>query len=149
MEESRNMEPDRPRRITLSEIVDRMLNKSGGAGKRSSVTIGRSASGDTTLEVTVSAGADEDTATIEDASKKAQAEYDRLTELYPVTTHEGASVDLARNAKGETQVAVSIKTSDDRATLEEAGSAAQAEYDRLRGVYPMANGQSAAAGSVA
>lgn len=53
-----------------------------------------------------------------------------------------SSVSLSRNAKGETQIEVVVRTSDEGAvqTVEQAEAVAQLVYDRLRAAYPMANG---------
>lgn len=141
-------EHETPKRMTLSAIVEMLLTR--GMGERSSVTLTRTASGDTAIDVKVRTGDDGETVTVEDAERKAAAVYDRLAALYPPRdTHGGSEVSLTRNAKGETQVAVEVKTSEDLRTVGEAGAAAQREYDRLRAKYPMADGTTARPGSVA
>lgn len=51
---------------------------------------------------------------------------------------EHSSVTLSRNAKGETQIEVAVRTGETSGleTIEEAEAAAQAVYDRLRAAYP-------------
>ncbi|PYO40124.1 MAG: hypothetical protein DMD33_18745 [Gemmatimonadetes bacterium] len=55
---------------------------------------------------------------------------------------ERSSVALSRNAKGETQIEVTVRTADTGAveTIEQAEQAAQEVYDRLRSRYPMSSG---------
>jgi len=140
--------PEPPRRLTLSQIVEMLLTR--GSGERSAVTLTRTASGETAIDVKVRTGDDGETQTVEDAERKALEVYRRLSALYPPRSSvPGGSVDLTRNAKGETQVSVELKTSDAMPTLGEVGATAQREYDRLRSKYPMANGLTAKPGSVA
>lgn len=56
---------------------------------------------------------------------------------------EHSAVTLSRNSKGETQIEVVVRTGDTGTvtTVEEAEAAAISVYDRLRGRYPMSNGQ--------
>lgn len=51
---------------------------------------------------------------------------------------EHSSVTLSRNAKGETQIEVAVRTGETSGleTIEQAEAAAQAVYDRLRIAYP-------------
>jgi hypothetical protein len=60
---------------------------------------------------------------------------------------EHSSVTISRNAKGETQLEVVVRTGDagEVATIEEAETAAQAVYDRLRTAYPF--GETTGSGS--
>lgn len=141
-------DPEKPRRLSLSQILEMLLSR--GSGDRSTVTLARNAKGDTQLEVTVRTGEQGDAATVEEAEAKAREVYDRLREAYPLAHgHENASIELTRNAKGETQVSVEIKTADGGvATLEEASRKVEDVYDTMRGRYPMADGRSAAPGSV-
>jgi hypothetical protein len=55
---------------------------------------------------------------------------------------EHSSVELSRNAKGETQIAVTVRTADagDVLTAEQAMAKAVDLYDQLRSRYPMASG---------
>lgn len=137
---------EQPQRLTLSRILEMMLTR---GGERSSVTLSRTASGETVIDVKVRTGDDDDVATLEQAGAKAQAEYDRLAQLYPHSgQHDGAEVTLSRNAKGETQMSVSAKTSEMTPALAATGALVQTEYDRLRREYPMADGTTAKPGSV-
>lgn len=135
-----------PKRLTLSAILEMVLSR---GGERSSVSISRSASGETVIDVKVRTGDDAETATVEDAERRAREVYDRLVAAYPASaSHDGAQVSYSRNAKGETQVEVSMRSSDRIPTLEKVGELAKAEYDRMRTSYPMANGLTAAPGTV-
>jgi hypothetical protein len=137
-----------PRRLTLSQIVEMLLTRH--AGERSSVSLTRTATGDTAIDVKVRTGDDGETQTVEDAEHKAREVFDRLASVYPPRTATPAGeVTLTRNAKGETQVSVELKTSDEAPSVGEVGATAQREYDRLRMKYPMANGLTAKPGSVA
>lgn len=51
---------------------------------------------------------------------------------------EHSSVSLARNAKGETQIEVTVRTgeSEDVSTVDQAAAKAKATYDQLRETYP-------------
>ena len=51
----------------------------------------------------------------------------------------GDSVTLSRNARGETQIEVTVRTQDGE-TVEAAGLRARAEYDIIRATYPLASG---------
>jgi len=114
------------------------------------VTLAQNAAGVTQIEVKVRTGDDDDIATVDAATAKAQALYDALRERYPRDdTHDNAEVSLTRNAKGETQIAVEVKTSPDGiASLAEAARQAQEVYDAARREYPMADGFTAKPGSV-
>jgi hypothetical protein len=142
-------ELERPKRMTLSQIVELLLAR--GATDRSTVSIARNAKGETQFEVTVRTGEDGEVVTVEDAERKALEVYGRLHEQYPMTNgHENADVELTRNAKGETQISVGIKTAEGTvATLEEAAAKAHEVYDQTRRRYPMADGNTAKPGSVA
>lgn len=54
----------------------------------------------------------------------------------------GSSVTLARNAKGDTQIEVTVRTEDEDGlrTPEQAAARARAVYDTLRSAYPTADG---------
>lgn len=54
--------------------------------------------------------------------------------------HAGSSVSLTRNAKGETQIEVVVRTGDDVPTTTDAELIAQDVFDRLRARYPMSSG---------
>ena len=122
----------RPKRLSLSEILELLLTKQ--SGDRSTVSLTRTASGEVVVDVKVSAE------TVGEASEAAQAELARLAELYPrseQSTEPGVS--LSRNAKGDTQVEVKGVGWDET----------KAVYDKARAAYPMANGLTAKPGSVA
>jgi hypothetical protein len=53
-----------------------------------------------------------------------------------------SSVTLSRNAKGDTQIEVTVRTDDEDGlrTPEEAAARARAIYDTLRSAYPLASG---------
>lgn len=59
---------------------------------------------------------------------------------------EHSSVELSRNAKGETQIAVTVRTAEtgDVLTAEQAAAKAIDLYDQLRSRYPMASGYAGA-----
>lgn len=136
-----------PKRLSLSQIVAMLIERS--ARDHSAVAISRSAAGSTQIEVTVRTGDDDTVATVEDAEKKAREVYDRLSEQYPPPNgHEQAEVTFTRNAKGETQVSVSAKTTAALPTLETLADSTRKVYDAARMKYPMADGHSAKAGSV-
>lgn len=130
---------ERPKRLTLSQIVEMLLTRSTD---RSTVTLTRNAKGGTQIEVSVRTGDAEDVATIEAAEQKARDVYDRLRATYPLSDADEASVDLTRNAKGETQIAVQAKTSERGgfSTLDDAREAASDAYSKLRCTFPMNTG---------
>jgi hypothetical protein len=72
--------------------------------------------------------------TLTDAYNDAQAVIERLTA--PRQPSATASVELTRNAKGETQIGV--KASGE--TAPEAAAACETEYDRLCAKYPTGTG---------
>ncbi len=63
-----------------------------------------------------------------------QAHLDRMAH----SGGERSSVELTRNAKGDTQIKVTVRTgdSDDTATVEAASAKAREIYDALRMLYP-------------
>lgn len=122
----------RPKRLSLSEILEMVLTRS--SSDRSTVGLARTASGEIVIDVKVSAE------TVEEASATAEAEMARLSLLYPRSEQATEpTVSLTRNAKGDTQVDVKGVGWD----------AAKAVYDKARAAYPMANGLTARPGSVA
>jgi hypothetical protein len=140
--------PAKHKRLTLSEIVEMSLSKSGG--KSSAVSLSRNASGETLIEVTVATSDDADTATIEDAERGAHEVYARLVAAYPpLGAHDNSALTLTRNAKGETQVEVTTRTSETLPTVDALADKGSEVYDRMRCKYPMANGMTARPGSVA
>lgn len=140
-------QPERPKRLTLSQIVEQLLAR--GGGERSSVTLVRNATGETQIEVKVRTGDDGELATVEDAERKAAEVYERLRAAYPARPRDdGSSVSLSRNAKGETQIDVAVKTSENGSapTVERAAEVAASEYETLRARYPLASGYVGATG---
>jgi hypothetical protein len=134
-------QPERAKRLTLSQIVEQLLTR--GGGERSSVTLTRNATGETQIEVKVRTGDDSEVTTVEAAEAKAAEVYERLRVAYPARPgHDGSSVSLTRNAKGETQIDVEVKTSENgsASTVEQAAAIAATEYETLRGRYPLASG---------
>ncbi len=127
-------QPDapRPKRLSLSEILEMVLTRSHS--DRSTVALTRTASGEVVIDVKVSAE------TVEEASAAAEAELARLHVLYPRSEQSTEpTVSLTRNAKGETQIDVKGSGWDET----------QAVYDGARMAYPMASGLTAKPGSVA
>lgn len=140
---------DRPKRLSLSQVLEMVLTR---AGDRSSVTLARNAGGETLIEVKVRTG-DEDNGivTVDDAERKAQEVYARLAELYPPAVgHDSSQMSLTRNAKGETQVDVTIKSGElGYRSIDEIADKIVTAYDKARMKYPMADGRTAKPGSVA
>lgn len=64
---------------------------------------------------------------------------------------ERSTVSLTRNAKGETQIEVTVRTAEDGSitTVAEAEAVARDVYDRLRARYPMSDGRVGAGGEAA
>lgn len=133
------------KRLSMSQILEMVLSR--GGGDRSAVTIGRSPSGIPYFEVVARTGEGE---SVEDAEQRARAVYERLGADYAVPqAHDNADLTLTRNAKGETQVAISAKTSPvGIAKLDELLEVLQQAYDSARMSYPMADGYTARPGSV-
>lgn len=122
----------RPKRLSLSEILEMVLTRS--SSDRSTVALTRTASGEMVIDVKVSAE------TVEEASATAETEMARLAALYPRSEQGNEpTVSLTRNAKGDTQVDVKGVGWD----------AMQTVYDKARMAYPMANGLTARPGTVA
>ena len=84
---------ERPKRMSLSEIVGLLLTK--GGKEHGSVTLSRNARGETQIEVVVRTG-DENVATIEDAETKATDVFERLRARYPMSTGYVAATPLAK-----------------------------------------------------
>jgi hypothetical protein len=72
----------RPKRMTLSDVVERLLTR-GGQGSASSVSLTRNAKGQTQIEVTVRAGETEEFPTAAEAQAEAERMYDALCAKYP------------------------------------------------------------------
>lgn len=70
-----------PKRMTLSRMVEMLLERGSGSG--SSVTLTRNAKGDTQIEVVVRTGDDDHPRTPEMAAGRAKHIYDELRQLYP------------------------------------------------------------------
>lgn len=139
--ESTSSSSSSSRRLTLSQIVERLLTKDEPA--RSTVTLSRNASGETQIEVAVKVGDDDETPNAEAAAARARAIYDELREAYPSTKeHEPAEVSLTRNARGETQIAVTVKTAalSETSTLDGVRDAASEAFRTLRGRFPLSTG---------
>lgn len=75
--------PAKPKRMTLSEIVEQLLSR--GGGERSSVDLTRNAKGETQITVTVRTADTGDVQTIDDACLKAVELYDSLRSRYPMS----------------------------------------------------------------
>jgi len=135
-------------RLTLSRVLELVLTRS--AGDVGYVSLGRTAKGDTTIDVKVvvdvsPAGA----ATTAEAADRARALFDSLRDLYPTDTDDApASVSLTRNAKGETQIEVQAKTGDTHRAPDLAAIAelATSTYKTLRARFPLASGMVGAEG---
>lgn len=143
--------PSVPNRMTLSRVVELLLQR--GSAERSYVTLTRNAKGETQIDVKVQTTELGDITSVEDAEARAVAVYDRLRAMYPAESgaHEQTTVSLTRNAKGETQVDVQVRSGDDGAvqTGKDVANAVIELYDRMRARYPMLDGRTAAAGTVA
>lgn len=132
------------KRLSLSQIVELLLTRS--TPERSAVTLTRNASGETQIEVTVRTGDEGEAVTVADAEERAREVYDRLRESYPsVNGHDAAEVGLTRNARGETQIAVTVKSATGSAvtTLGDARDAASEAFSTLRARFPLATGPDA------
>lgn len=70
------------KRLTLSEIVQQLLARSGN--ERSSVQLTRNSKGVTQIDVTVRTGATEGITTALDAEREAVEIYNRLRQTYPL-----------------------------------------------------------------
>lgn len=77
-----------PKRMTLSQVVEHLLNR--GSSQSSSVSLTRNAKGETQIEVVVRTDAAGEVPTIEDAEEVATAVYDRLRETYAFGGDNGA-----------------------------------------------------------
>lgn len=73
--------PERPRRLTLSEIVELLLQRN--PSDHSTVKLTRNAKGDTQIEVSVRTG-EPGLESIEQARAKAEEQYDHLRSMYPM-----------------------------------------------------------------
>lgn len=126
--------PERPKRLTLSEIVALLLQR---GPDRSAVTLTRNAKGGTQFDVVARAE------TVAEAETQAREVYDRLAADYPAPdSHFGGSqVGLVRNAKGDTQIDVTVKVEGgDAESVARAQAEAADVFDRTRARFPMASG---------
>lgn len=82
------------KRMTLSQIVERLLER--GGSEHSSVELGRTAKGETTIGVTVRTSPDGDVQTIEEAVELAEQLYDRLRDRYPMSDQAAGAPAAAR-----------------------------------------------------
>lgn len=135
--DAQEVTPERPKRLTLSQIVELLLSR--GSADRSTVSVARNARGETQFEVTVRTGEEGGVQTVEEAEQKALEVYARLEDRYPPRNgHDNGSIEVTRNAKGETQISVEMKTGENGVTtLEDAAYKALGTYDRTRMRYPM------------
>lgn len=132
-----------PKRMTVSRMLELLLTKPPSG---SYVSLTRAPNGGVTIDVKVTAAeAGSPTA----ASIAAEMILDALADVYPaVPDHEAATVSLTRNAKGETQIDVTGRTSAEQPSLEGLAARVEAEYDSKRRKYPMLDGRTAKPGSV-
>lgn len=136
-------ETPRSKRLSMSEILELALTRR----KSSSVSITRAPSGDTTIDVQIATG--DGAETIEEAETKAATIYARLAELYPPSPpSDSASVTIARNAKGDTQLEITVRCGATLTSVDDAAGRAVELYDQARRRYPMANGLTAKPGTV-
>lgn len=137
-----------PKRLTLSQIVERLIDRPSRSS--SSVAISRSSSGAIGIDVSVAVGEETFPATVQDAAAVATEVFDALRALYPEPEpHDQAEVTYTRNAKGDTQVSVSAKTTPTGTrTLADLEAETRKVYDAGRMKYPMADGHSARPGTV-
>jgi len=84
---------ERPKRLTLSQILEAHLDRmrASAGGEHSTVKLTRNAKGDTQIEVSVRTGEHVEVATVEDAAGKAREIYDVLRSLYPLQPPADAS----------------------------------------------------------
>jgi hypothetical protein len=79
---------DKPRRISQSEIVERLLHAlARGGQEHSSIELVRNAKGDVQIKVSVRTG-EGDLETVEQARAKAEEQFDHLRSLYPMADAE-------------------------------------------------------------
>lgn len=75
----------RPKRLTLSDIVESLLAaQSKHGGERSAVKLTRNARGDTQIEVTVRTGDSTGIETVDDCMAEANRVYEALILVYPM-----------------------------------------------------------------
>lgn len=123
--------------MTLSQVVELLLTR--GSAERSYVALTRNAKGDTQIDVKVQTSEHGDVQTVEEAETKALEVYSRLLARHPAGgTPDQTTVELSHNAKGDTQIAVQVRTGEDGdvQTWAQASAAATKLYDELRSKYP-------------
>jgi hypothetical protein len=81
--------PARTRRMTLSDVVEHLLQR--GSTGQSSVALTRNAKGETQIEVVVRTGDTGEVLTVTDAETVATAVYDRLRTKYPTLDAAGGA----------------------------------------------------------
>jgi hypothetical protein len=81
MQTLREVPPPKPHRLSLSDILGMVLSR--GSGEHDKVALGRSARGETTIEVEVRT---RDNETVLDAEKRATEVYERLRGKYPMSS---------------------------------------------------------------
>lgn len=74
---------ERPRRMTLSDVVERLLARS--ASDHTSVSLARNAKGETQIEVVVRTSDGSEITTVDQAAEKAQEVYERFRNRYPLS----------------------------------------------------------------
>lgn len=78
---------DRPQRMTLSQVVEKLLER--GGSEHSSVTLTRNAKGNVQIEVVVRTGENSAVTSVEEAEAVAISVYERLVERYPAPDENG------------------------------------------------------------
>jgi len=136
-------EPEPPKRLSLSRALELALGR--GGRQHSSVSLSRTATGAIGIDVTVIAGEGDDALSVEAAAKRAKTVFAGLRNAFPEPEpHDQAEVSLTRNAKGDTQIAVSAKThSAGVRSVADLEQEVRTVYDATRMKYPMADGHSA------
>jgi hypothetical protein len=109
----------------------------------STISLTRNAKGETQIDVNIRAGENAEFPTVDAATEKAAELYDLLRERYPLSpTGDDAGVTLTRNAKGETQMTVEVKTAGPNGalTLRDVMVEAGEVYEKLRARFPTLTG---------
>lgn len=76
--------PHRPGRVTLGQVVEMLLQRTGG--EHSSVTLTRNSKGETQIEVVVRTAEAGEVTTPDAALTKAMELYDRARQTYPMSS---------------------------------------------------------------
>jgi hypothetical protein len=131
--------PEPPKRLTLSSIVERLLDREGSSTNSSSISLERDRNGETLIGVVIRFPGDGNAETVADADKLARTVYDALRADYPMLSGtdngERSSVTISRNSKGEAQVEVS-ETGDSSTVM----TRAQERFSQLIATYPLSTG---------